>query len=123
MRILFLDDNHDRHHAFRSLSIGHVVDHAYTARQAIDFLRENRYDLVSLDHDLDWQATAGLTPLEETGYVVADFIAAMESAPTVVNVHSLNPVGAARMMDTLQSARKFSVVRIPHRELMGRVRA
>ncbi len=107
MRILFLDDNEIRHRAFRRVSIGHVVDHVYTAAEAIARLdRADVYDLVYLDHDLDWQATAGLTPLEETGQHVAEHIVGMPRArrPRAVRVHSFNPVGGPRMIAILRSA-------------------
>lgn len=107
MRILFLDDNENRHRSFLAQNIGHVVVPVYKARHAINALEMYEpFDVASLDHDLDWQATAGLEPLEETGLTVARHIASMppERRPKMVIVHSFNPVGAQAMYDVLAEA-------------------
>lgn len=107
MRILFLDDSKERQRSFMMANIGHVIVQAWTAREAIAALESGeRFDLASLDHDLDWQATAGLTPLEETGHVVARYIAAMprDKRPRMVRVHSHNTVAGPAMLRTLLEA-------------------
>jgi CheY-like chemotaxis protein len=107
MRILFLDDNEERHKAFMRANIGNNVDHVWSAREAIEAIDLNEpYDVASLDHDLDWKAQAGMRPLEETGMVVAHHIASMpkERQPRQVIVHSFNPVGGKNMFDLLVSA-------------------
>ena len=53
MRVLFLDDDDRRHKEFKRAAVGAVMDRAYSAREAISLLRENAYDRVYLDHDLD----------------------------------------------------------------------
>ncbi len=76
MRILFLDDNKDRHAAYRRLSIGDNVDYAFSAKEAVRMLdrAQEPYDVASLDHDLDEWAQAGQEPHELTGEHVAKHI-------------------------------------------------
>lgn len=117
-RILFLDDDEERHRGFSQMTIGNVVDHVYTARQAIEALEKNpQYDYVYLDHDLDYMATMGREPLEETGQVVADHIAeklSKDKHPKHVVVHSYNRPGAARMGRKIKEA-GLRVLLIPYR--------
>lgn len=117
MRILFLDDNAERHRKFLQEHIGCDVVQAWTAKEAIAALAAaalvgREWDLVSLDHDLsdDQQlacvrgediAKAG----EGTGYDVALW---MEEHPVKVRhvvVHSFNPTGAERMAKALRHYR------------------
>ena len=107
MRILFLDDDKQRHASYRLISIGDEVDHAWSAEEAIRMLDSGeRYDYATLDHDLDEYAQMGQTPRDPTGQAVALHIASMplEKRPKRVNVHSFNPVGAKRMVETLHEA-------------------
>lgn len=53
--------------------------------------------VISLDHDLG---------LWETGLAVAEYIADHTDCVDVVRIHSMNPVGAARMRQILESAGK-----------------
>ncbi len=50
---MFLDDDDRRHKEFKRAAVGHVVQRAFGAREAIRLLRENAYDRVYLDYDLD----------------------------------------------------------------------
>jgi CheY-like chemotaxis protein len=118
-RILFLDDDEERHRGFSQMTIGDLVDHVYTARQAIEALEKNdAYDYIYLDHDLDIYATMGQTPTEETGQVVADHIAeklSKEKYPRKrVVVHSYNRVGAVSMGRKIKEA-GIRVLLIPYR--------
>lgn len=117
-RILFLDDMETRHSGFRQMTIGHLVDHVYTARAAIEALEKNPpYDYVYLDHDLDEAATMGMTPTTETGQVVADYIAdklPRDKRPAQIVVHSYNAVGARSMGTKLKEA-GLRVLLIPYR--------
>lgn len=109
MRILFLDDMTERHEQFRKMYDGkdHVVDHAWTADQAVELLDANKYDLVLLDHDLTdghygtYDASDGAD-----GRAVARFIAGLpdEQRPHHVHVHSWNPDGAEEMRHILDEA-------------------
>ena len=99
MKVLFLEDDHNRIAKARREFVGSDLTVAETAQSAIAALDANRFDLVSLDHDL------GGTVMAESdgnsGYAVARHIAAMEAPPVFVIIHSFNPVGAQRMEDCL----------------------
>ena len=108
MKILFLDDNKERHAAYRRMSIGDDVDYAFTAKQAVSFLKtaETPYDVASLDHDLDEYATMGQTPRDLTGQYVAKYISKMppEKLPKKIIIHSFNNAGSLAMMNILREA-------------------
>lgn len=124
MKILFLDDDPVRHRIFRAsieppfplwhrigcwrkrkiapMFQNHCVFEIVTAIEVLQ--NEARLDIAFLDHDLNGQIY-----VEErvgTGTEVAEFIAGMtpRARPKLVVVHSLNPQGAARMMDILKSS-------------------
>lgn len=103
MRVLFLDDSHERHRACKHCLIGHDAHYAFSAAEAISMLKGERFDLACLDHDLDELAAAGMEPREKTGMHVAEHIVAMprERRPRAVLVHSMNVPAASRMMATL----------------------
>ena len=122
-RILFLDDNKERHDAFKK----HLNDRAfkeglqfrpvyvYTAKDAILALQYKRFDEIWLDHDLGGEIF--VTRTEETGYEVALFIEKMyfdngrEPMQSTVIIHSFNPAGARRMMQALSGKVRAIVVK------------
>ncbi len=91
MRVLFLDDDDDR---------------AFSAREAILLLRENDYDRVHLDYDLEDDPTAREMDDYESGQVVADWLAETEAGPQgcLFVIHSRCKAGATAMQRTLRSA-------------------
>jgi hypothetical protein len=122
MRILFLDDNEERHRNFVMANIGHRVDQVYKAAHAIRAMEmSDPYDVASLDHDLDEQSTMGLTPTELTGLDVVRAMVNPEGAlkdklPRTVIVHSYNNAGATNMVSLLRAwAPSIRVVRFPFR--------
>ena len=52
MRILFLDDDEQRHDTAQKYLKTHDADFVRTAPQAIEKLSSHRYDVAFLDHDL-----------------------------------------------------------------------
>lgn len=96
MRILVLDDEPARHNLFAAAWGRHDIVQAWTADEAERALEGDRFDLVTLDHDL------GPTS-HQSGLYVARHIASMpeSSRPAEVFIHSANPVGAQAMMDAL----------------------
>lgn len=92
-RILFLDDDENRHKRFAQETTGCYVDHVHTVRECIEALEKNApYDLVCLDHDL--------ADPQETGSDVAEFIRLhlqRTHYPRNIIIHSWNPAGAKRM--------------------------
>lgn len=94
MRILFLDDDSNRRRQFTKNSVGNDVDLAETAEQAIDFLSKNSYDLIFLDHDLDYAHYDGNYSKSKSGLDVAKFLKTCEHQfDKIVFVHSLNSEG------------------------------
>lgn len=114
MRILFLDDNEDRHKKFKQNSIGFSVDHVYTAQEAIGKLSENDYDLIYLDHDLDHKTENELNEDEEDGRFVARQLAKMEKhLNSTVVIHSLNRSGGIIMKGILEDSGFLNVLHLP----------
>ena len=96
MKIFFLDDDKERHRRFMQSRIGQDITQAWNYEEAVKLLSEQVFDIAYLDHDLSFEAAAGIAPSDEkTGTDVADFIAAMR--PKSVIVHSFNPYGAKRI--------------------------
>jgi hypothetical protein len=71
---------------------------AKTADEAIRALKTGRVERASLDHDLSIQRACGFDDASKTGYDVVCWMEANDVWPIGgVTVHSLNPVGRARM--------------------------
>lgn len=115
MKILFLDDDEERHKRFNAWVQGQnawvqgqnrtlVVTSVRTAQEAIDALARERFDEVSLDHDLGGPAAEMDLPDTGSGYDVARFLAdelPIEWLPKVVVLHSFNQSGRMRMAAAL----------------------
>lgn len=102
MRILFLDDDDNRHRAFnRWLTPGHEVVYVHTAAEAIQAFSSQNFDIAFLDHDLGGEIM--VTRVENTGYEVTLWLEAhdMLCPPTVV-LHSMNPAGRLRQQQALR---------------------
>lgn len=77
--------------------------HVKTVPGAQAHLKTGRVEKLSLDHDLDWHATVGLPPLVETGYDLVVWMVSTGHWPKHKPVvHSANPVGRARMVQTIE---------------------
>jgi CheY-like chemotaxis protein len=85
---------------------------AISANAAIEYLKNNKYDLIFLDHDL-----GGLEMIDSsfynTGYTVAKFMKENNVKGRVV-IHSLNPSGAQNIKFLLKNAKviPFTVLNI-----------
>lgn len=127
-RVLFLDDMESRHTAFfeHAKISGVIIDQAYSAKEAIQFLNANEYDQVFLDHDLsldDIMCEVGAKTREPTGMAVVDHIVEKKIRIPYVIVHSHNGPASEQMMRRLvdcPSVLKVSV--IPFGELLNRIR-
>lgn len=103
MRILFLDDMKQRRDAFLKSAIGHTVDFAITAQEAIDHLKANEYDAIYLDHDLEEEHYHSNKSDHKDGSLVARELREMKQHHgKIVIVHSLNPGGRANIKSILQ---------------------
>jgi len=115
MKVLFLDDDQNRHNVFRPNAIGCHVDNAFTAQEAIDLLDNNDdYDVVFLDHDLNWETNNQLNDDEEDGRTVARHLSTIKSySDKTIVIHSLNNVGGLIMKGILEDAGFSNVHYIP----------
>jgi CheY-like chemotaxis protein len=112
VNILIVDDEPKRHKIFlKRLSAGNnvvVVNSYYGAVREIE--RNRKFDLVSLDYDLDQfvdsQIEAGPWSKYQSGLDVAKYIASLSPAkkPLKAIVHSLNASRAPIMVAELEDA-------------------
>ena len=112
MRVLIVEDSHNRMHYFRMNLVGTSIDHADRIQHADGLIRANTYDIVFLDYDLD---EAGLNV--GCGGDVANLISLLTTFAQYPSnkarhiVHSLNPSGAKYMFDTVREAGLWVVCR------------
>jgi CheY-like chemotaxis protein len=104
MKILILEDNPERHKAFRHNLVGAVLKIVTTVEECIHALKTDMWDALFLDHDLGGEAF--VDPSEkETGYHVAKWLEDNpDRKPSTIIIHSLNYSGAARMKMCLPDA-------------------
>ena len=75
---------------------------AKTCDEAIAFLKTGNVTFISLDHDLSEKATMGDWENEKTGYTVVCWMEENNVWPiNGCQVHSMNPVGAKRMLSII----------------------
>ncbi len=95
-KILILEDDHERHEAFRLKFKDEDVLIVETAKEAIAHLKLEDFDILFLDHDLGGKVYVESGP--GTGYEVACFLEENKGLkPKQIIIHSLNPVGAKKM--------------------------
>ena len=101
VRILFLDDDPERHRHFHGFLEGAAVEivAVTTAEEAIAAIDASPFDLICLDHDLNGQIFVESGP--GTGYEVALHLARTPRAGAQIVVHSLNEDGARKMLEVL----------------------
>lgn len=107
IRVFLLDDDTRRHVWFAKRFDGDYLDIAYDVGRAREFLSENLYDAIFLDHDLlPEHYHAETTDDENTGYAIALWLASrpeLQRASTIM-VHTRNADGAMRMVEELRRA-------------------
>jgi len=108
MNILILDDMEERHDAFREKfkNIECNIIHVTTAKECIEALKNNTFDLICLDHDLGGK---------ETGHEVSKWIADNKNThpmdKTKIIIHSYNPVGAIYIFQELRDVNIYSYIK------------
>jgi CheY-like chemotaxis protein len=103
VKILFLDDDEERHEYAATALIGHEVVHVRTADEAITRLGRELFDVAMLDHDLG--GTHYAPSDASSGYAVACAIEGRAvMTPARIIVHSFNAAGARRMVAALHAA-------------------
>lgn len=111
-KILFLDDDLFRHTSFKeyfSKSENVDIDYVHNYEEAVKALQETKYSIAYLDHDLsvmDHYCDPLISSHSKTGSDVVKFMItelAEDYIPTLVIIHSFNPVGAVNMQHLLNS--------------------
>jgi hypothetical protein len=107
MKILFLDDNLERHKTFMSNNrVGNTLLQAFTAHQALSFmLLHEDIDAIYLDHDLDCSTNNICCNDEEDGrYVCRQMVEYNLHKDAYIMIHSLNFDGGKEMKSILEDA-------------------
>lgn len=117
IRVFLLEDDRRRHRWFSNRFKGDHIDIAENVKTAREYLQENSYDVLFLDHDLRPEHYhSDTTDDERTGYAIACWLAAnpdLQRASTIM-VHTRNADGAMRMVEELrQSGRTAEYVPFP----------
>ena len=107
IRVFLLDDDRRRHRWFATRFKGDLIDVAHNVEQAQQFLTNNYYDALFLDHDLHPEHyNSSVADDERTGYAIALWLASnpeLQRAATIL-VHTRNADGAMRMVEELRKA-------------------
>lgn len=118
--IFIFEDDQNRVEQFRkylSKDTLTITDNIDTAKK---LLKENKYDIALLDHDMDHNIMVESTE-RNTGYQVAVFICQEQIVFDQIIVHSHNPVGAENMMHVLckYALKVPSINRVPFYDLIS----
>ena len=106
-RVLVVEDDEVRCAWFRERLSGRTLDVTCDVGVAVRWLAERDYEAVLLDHDLAEEHYFTNEPDDErTGYAVALWLAEHPSSQrdATIVIHSLNYVGAGRMLEVLRGA-------------------
>ena len=115
MKILFLDDSPHRHKKMLENSIGFSVVGVFSAQEAIAAMsKDEEFDLIMLDHDLDMTKQGLILENEEDGRFVARWMVLNNKYKTTsIIVHSLNAPAAAEMVRMFDKAGYDSATALP----------
>lgn len=124
MKVLILEDDNNRIVSFRHNLIGCELYITHLTNQAIQWLEEEEFDVIFLDHDLaeehylTWQNPS--IHHEDTGLVVAEYLGnnleCNKNAQIII--HSLNPYGRERMK---QACNRTNIEIVPFTVLFDRL--
>lgn len=106
LKAFVLEDSPERQKHFKWWRLqGHEVTIVNNVGEAIAVLEEQEFDIAFLDHDLGERVYVDSFDKEETGYLVALWLAEHEDRrPEVIVLHSLNPAGRENMKAVLPDA-------------------
>jgi len=116
--VFLLDDDKRRHRWFQKRFVGDELDIAETVEEAKEFLKENAYDAIFLDHDLlpHHYESNDHDDFASTGYAIAEWLNENEDlqrAATII-VHTRNADAAIPMVQKLrESGRSCEYVAFP----------
>lgn len=105
MKIFVLEDSAERLISFRKWLSAHDVAYAEDAWTAHPILKDQKFDVIFLDHDLGNRSDVRSDD-PNTGYAVAKEIANGVNKNTQVVVHSMNPNGALNILGVLSPGNK-----------------
>ncbi len=120
--VFLLDDDKRRHRWFQKRFAGDELDIAETVEEAKEFLKENAYDAIFLDHDLlpHHYESNDHDDFASTGYAIAEWLNENEDlqrAATII-VHTRNADAAILMVQKLrESGRSCEYVAFPMLDL------
>jgi CheY-like chemotaxis protein len=120
--VFVLDDDRRRHRWFQKRFVGDDIDLAETVEEAKEFLKENTYDAIFLDHDLlpHHYESNDHDDFSTTGYAIAEFLDAnpkLQRAATII-VHTRNADAAIQMVQKIrESGRSCEYVAFPMLDL------
>lgn len=104
-RVLFLDDDEERHKLVEKYTIGRDMNitHVWNFDQAVQELQDKVFDAAWLDHDLciEDQMCNPYDSKEKNGTALANWMRdnlPIERWPTTIIVHSFNGPGAREML-------------------------
>jgi len=123
-RILIVEDDEARCAWFRERLAGSLLDVTCDVGTAQSWLAERDYHTVLLDHDLSDEHYFSNEPDDErTGYAVARWLAEHPTSQrdALIIVHSLNYVGARRMVEVLRAAGR-EAEHVPFHQLQSGLR-
>jgi CheY-like chemotaxis protein len=108
IKVLLLDDDSRRHRWFIKRFKGDDLDLAENVQEAKEFLEENTYDAIFLDHDLlpHHYDSNDHGDEENTGYAIAEWLnerAELQRAATII-VHTRNADAAIPMVLKLRES-------------------
>ena len=104
LRILVLEDDLERHaHFQKNMGVGNTLVTLEKADETIAKLKEEKWDMLFLDHDLGGKIMQESGP--GTGYEVACWLEEFpQYTPEVVIIHSLNIYGAKKMQAAVKGS-------------------
>jgi CheY-like chemotaxis protein len=106
-RILIVEDDPLRCEWFSRKFSGLHLDVTCNVAEAIAWLKQHDYNMILLDHDLLEEHYFSNEPDDEhTGYAVALWLSQNPDCQrdATILIHSLNYIGAARMLEALHNA-------------------
>lgn len=98
MKILILEDSAERMEFFYKKFEDSEIRHVEHAKDAIEALENNQYDIIFLDHDLG--GTQMNYDPKDCGTLVAEYLSENPVDSKII-IHSFNPVAANRMINIL----------------------
>ena len=106
--VFVLDDDLRRHRWFEKRFQGDNLDLAETVEEAKEFLSQDNYDAIFLDHDLlpAHYESNDHDDFDKTGYAIAEWLnenAGLQRAATIV-VHTRNADAAVKMVEKLRES-------------------